>query len=108
MLARAALIAWLILLSTPVLADIPTNPRRQELMNLVRQDCGACHGLTLKGGLGPPLTPAALRGKPTEYLRTVILDGRAGTPMPPWRPFISESEAVWLVDVLKQGAVNDR
>jgi cytochrome c55X len=38
----------------------------------------------------------------------VILDGRAGTPMPPWRPFISESEANWMVDMLKRGAVSDR
>ena len=107
MLTRAVLIAWLILLSAPVLADI-ANPRRQELINLLRQDCGSCHGMTLQGGLGPPLTAAALSGKRTEYLRAVILDGRAGTPMPPWRPFISESEVSWMVDMLKRGAVSDR
>jgi len=105
--ARAAPIVWLMLLSAPVLADI-SSPRRQELINLVRQDCGSCHGMTLKGGLGPPLTSAALNGKSPEYLRAVILDGRAGTPMPPWRPFISESEARWMVDMLKRGAINDR
>jgi cytochrome c55X len=106
-LARAVLIAWLMLLSAAVLADI-ANPRRQELINLLRQDCGSCHGMTLKGGLGPPLTSAALNGKSPGYLRAVILDGRAGTPMPPWRPFISESEANWMVDMLKRGAVSDR
>lgn len=107
MLTRAALITWLMLLSAPVLADI-SNSRRQELINLVRQDCGSCHGMTLRGGLGPPLTAAALSSKRAEYLRAVILDGRAGTPMPPWRPFISESEARWMVDMLKRGAVSDR
>lgn len=107
MLARATVITWLMLLSAPVLADVPA-PRQQELVNLVRQDCGSCHGMTLQGGLGPPLTAAALGGKPAEYLRGVILDGRAGTPMPPWRPFISESEAKWMVDMLKRGAINDR
>ncbi len=107
MLTRATVIAWLVLLSAPVLAD-PPAPRQQELVNLVRQDCGSCHGMTLQGGLGPPLTAAALSGKPAEYLRGVILDGRAGTPMPPWRPFVSESEVRWMVDMLKRGAINDR
>ena len=53
--------------------------------------------MTMKGGLGPALTPEALAGKPDEYLVTVILDGRAGTPMPPWKPFLSADEAQWLV-----------
>jgi cytochrome c55X len=107
MFVRCALFIWLMLLFTAVLADI-SSPRRQALVNLVRQDCGSCHGMTLQGGLGPPLTSAALRNKRTDYLRAVILDGRAGTPMPPWRPFISESEARWMVDMLKRGAINDR
>ena len=105
MLARAVLIIALILLSAPVLADI-AGPRRQELIDLVRQDCGSCHGMTLQGGLGPPLTSAALSGKPSGYLRAVILDGRAGTPMPPWRPFLSDTEAAWLVQVLKRGSLD--
>ena len=33
----------------------PDAARRAELVTLVRQDCGSCHGLTLKGGLGPAL-----------------------------------------------------
>jgi cytochrome c55X len=107
MFVRCALFIWLMLLFTAVLADI-SSPRRQALVNLVRQDCGSCHGMTLQGGLGPPLTSAALRNKRADYLRAVILDGRAGTPMPPWRPFISESEARWMVDMLKRGAINDR
>ena len=53
--------------------------QQQELRYLVRQDCGSCHGMTLKGGLGPPLTPAALAGKPPELLLNSILLGRPGT-----------------------------
>ena len=47
-----------------------------KLANLVRQDCGSCHGLTL-----------------------------TGTPMPPWRPLLSELDARWIADRLKQGTL---
>ena len=81
----------------------PGPARRAELLELVRQDCGACHGLTLKGGLGPPLEPAALAGKDAEQLEFVILHGRRGTPMPPWRAHLSESDVRWIVEALKNG-----
>lgn len=82
----------------------PVGPARQaELVNLVRHDCGACHGLTLKGGLGPPLTPSALSDKPAEYLKAMILDGRHGSAMPGWRPLLSEPEVAWIVEQLQKG-----
>jgi len=81
----------------------PAPARRTELLHLVRQDCGACHGMTMKGGLGPSLEPAALAGKDAAQLRAVILHGRRGTPMPPWRPYLTESEARWIVEQLQQG-----
>ena len=88
--------------STWVGADI--TPERQEmLLHMLQQDCGSCHGMTLKGGLGPPLTPEILRGKSSVYLRDTILDGREGTPMAPWKLFIAEEEAEWLVQLLKRG-----
>lgn len=80
----------------------PDAARHQALLHLLREDCGACHGLTRQGGLGSPLTAAALAGKPADSLVATILDGRPGTAMPPWRPFISEQEARWLVECLQQ------
>ena len=77
--------------------------REQELVRLVRQDCGACHGMTLQGGLGTPLTAEALRDKPVDSLAATILGGRPGTAMPPWKPFMSEQEARWLVELLQAG-----
>ena len=59
-----------------------------RLGNLVRQDCGSCHGLTLKGGLGKPLTADSLAQWDREQLTAIILDGVPGTPMPPWRPLL--------------------
>lgn len=81
----------------------PERPRERELVRLVRQDCGACHGMTLAGGLGPSLLPAALRDRPAEALVQTIIHGRPGTPMPPWGPFLSESEARWIVGRLLAG-----
>ena len=86
-----------------VVAAAPDAARRSELLRLLRQDCGSCHGMRLTGGLGPPLTPQALRDKPAGGLAATIVAGRAGTAMPPWRPFVSESEAAWLVERLQQG-----
>lgn len=95
-----ALIPALFWLSTAAGAEAPDALRRTELVRLVRQDCGSCHGMTLQGGLGSPLLPASLRDKPPASLVATILGGRPGTPMPPWKQFVSESEAVWIVEQL--------
>ncbi|NDV14039.1 cytochrome c [Crenobacter sp. HX-7-9] len=77
--------------------------RQAELRYLVRQDCGACHGLTLQGGLGSPLTAAALAGKDDDGLVATILQGRPGSAMPPWQAYINGAEAQWIVDWLRAG-----
>ena len=81
----------------------PDAPRERELVRLVRQDCGSCHGMTLKGGLGPALLPESLRDKSAESLKYTILQGRPGTPMPGWQRFVSEAEAEWIVERLLTG-----
>jgi cytochrome c55X len=89
-------------------ASEPAPARQAELLHLLRNDCGACHGLTRQGGLGPPLTAPALAGKGDDVLAATIVHGRAGTPMPPWVALVAEDEARWLVSRLRQGAANDR
>ena len=103
---RALPLALCLLLSFMGHADAqpPSPERTAELSNIVVQDCGSCHGLRLNGGLGPPLVPAALDGKPAELLMATILYGRAGTAMPPWQPFFTESEVAWIVDGLQKGS----
>jgi cytochrome c55X len=81
----------------------PPDARRYELLKLLRQDCGSCHGMRLTGGLGPALTPQALKDKSAASLIATILSGRPGTAMPPWQPFLTETEAQWLVDRLQRG-----
>jgi cytochrome c55X len=84
-------------------AGAPPAQRQAELVDLLHQDCGSCHGMTLKGGLGPPLLAAALADKPLDLLVDTILHGRPGTPMPPWAGEISGEEAAWLARRLHDG-----
>lgn len=70
--------------------------RAAELEHMIIQDCGSCHGLTMKGGLGASITPADLQGRDPEGLAAIILDGIPGTAMPPWRPLVTEDEALWI------------
>ena len=100
---RAIALAFGLLLAGAAGAAEPTAARQAELMHRLDQDCGSCHGLTRKGGLGPALLPAALAGKDRDGLIAIVLDGVPGTPMPPWRGELSQDEAAWLVDRLIEG-----
>jgi cytochrome c55X len=98
-------VAFPLLVLLPLVAGAtePALERRAELIHLLRQDCGSCHGLTLKGGLGPPLLPASLDERAADGIAQVILEGVKGTPMPPWKIELAPAEALWLARQLKQG-----
>ena len=103
-LASLALMLGAGVVAAGVLADSAIALKRQkELLHLLRHDCGSCHGMTLKGGLGKPLLPENLADRDARVLAEVILDGIPGTPMPPWRGILAEREARWLAERLKQG-----
>ncbi|MFC3118774.1 c-type cytochrome [Jhaorihella thermophila] len=95
-----SLLAWLFMAGA-ALAGGDRAP--EELERLVVQDCGSCHGLTLKGGLGPDIRPQSLAHYDAEVLREVILDGIPETAMPPWRPLLTEMEADWIANYLLKG-----
>lgn len=84
-----------------VMADTPSLERQQTLKDMLKNDCGSCHGLTLKGGLGSALTPEVLAGKNTDLLVNTVLQGKKGTAMPAWKKIISNKEAFWLIKYLK-------
>ena len=86
----------------PVSAALDTA-RQAELLYLLKHDCGSCHGMTRKGGLGPPLLPDNLRDRPPMLMENTVLDGRPGTPMPPWRGLLTEQEVRWLVEAMRRG-----
>lgn len=89
--------------NTAAAANDISPQRQKELLYLLQQDCGSCHGLTLKGGLGSALLPANLVDKPDDALVEIIMQGLPGTPMPPWRFLLEEKEAAFLVRAMKTG-----
>ncbi|MEK1839795.1 MAG: cytochrome c, partial [Pseudomonas sp.] len=54
---HAAILAALLLICATTVAA-PDAKRQAQLEHLLAQDCGACHGLHMTGGLGPDLTRA--------------------------------------------------
>jgi cytochrome c55X len=88
--------------------DTISATRQQALVHIVRQDCGSCHGMTLRGGLGPALTPAALSDRSVDTLVAIVLHGRPGTPMPGWQAMINEQEARWIAQQLLRGFPQER
>ncbi|HHV47984.1 MAG: cytochrome c [Azonexus sp.] len=84
-------------------AAVPGMERQRQLVHMVRQECGSCHGMSLQGGLGPALLPADLQEKSAEGLAATIYHGRHGTAMPPWQRFLTEAEATWIVERLLAG-----
>ena len=95
-------VPWLI--AAALLPAVAGSAEREaELQALLRNDCGACHGMTLRGGLGPALTPAALAGRSADALRKVIRDGRPGTAMLPWQGLVNDADIEALVRILLAG-----
>lgn len=96
----SAVVLGLSLVAAPAMAEVSPE-RAAALEHMVLQDCGSCHGLTLKGGLGRALTADALRDAEAEGVALIILDGVPGTAMPPWRPLLTDDEALWIATYLK-------
>ena len=103
MVYRHAVILAALLLICATAVAAPAAQRQAQLEHLLTQDCGACHGLHLTGGLGPELTRAALAGKSRDSLIATVTQGRPGTAMPGWAPLLSPDDIRWLVDLLLQG-----
>ncbi len=102
-LLKTALLAMLWFTQTAIAEVDPA--RQNELLYFIKHDCGSCHGMTLKGGLGPALLPETLAAKPKEYLVATILEGRVNTAMPPWKTMLSHDDAAWITEQLQNGSL---
>ncbi len=101
---KKALFVISLLVTHVAIAEI-TAARQDELLYFLKHDCGSCHGMTLKGGLGPALLPETLAAKPKSYLVTTIMEGRQNTAMPPWKSMLTNDEAIWITHQLQKGLV---
>lgn len=97
----AFMVAITAAIGAAVAAELPTTQRQTELRHLLEHDCGSCHGLTRRGGLGPALLPDALNDRDDDFLVDTIMFGRRGTPMGPWGTELTRGEARWLVDRMR-------
>ncbi|ABM20198.1 c-type cytochrome [Marinobacter nauticus] len=100
---QVGVLATALMLSAGAVAGAPET--EDELANFVIQDCGSCHGLKLKGGLGPPLRPEDIETLPEAAIAAIIREGVPGTAMPPWKALLSDQEIAWISRQLKSGAL---
>jgi cytochrome c55X len=96
---------FILLLFSLALQANQAGDRRQELQYLIKHDCGSCHGMTLKGGLGPALLVESLRNKSDELLFVTISEGRQGTPMPAWKSLLSKDDITLIIEILRSGSI---
>ena len=92
-----------VLTAAAAYAGSVVSENEQRLEYLLRHDCGSCHGMTMKGGLGPPLLPSTLEERDEDDLVEMILHGNPARAMPPWNALLTTSDARWIARRLKQG-----
>ena len=66
------------------------------------QYCASCHGPDAAGGaLSPTLVSADVGANDDEFFRETIIDGRAGTTIPPWGGILSAQVVEDLISFLR-------
>jgi len=90
----------------PVHGEPVSEDRKASLDHLLRQDCGSCHGMTLQGGLGPALLPERFAGRDVDSIADMILYGNPEKAMPPWKDLLSQAEARYLAERIKNKGSN--
>lgn len=87
-------------------SDLPIFAKnKEELIHILKHDCGSCHGMTLKGGLGPSLMSERLKLQSLESITNTIMLGRPGTAMPPWQKLLSKEDIEKMAVILREGEI---
>jgi cytochrome c55X len=97
------LLFLLLLTSGNCFAVEPSAEKQAEIRTMLKNTCSACHGVDLKGAIGPALKPETLANKADEMLIDTIYNGRKGTMMSSWKAMMNKDDIAWLVGVLKSG-----
>ncbi len=92
----------------PVLGYAGSLPdeRKASLDYLLHQDCGSCHGMTLQGGLGPALLAERFKDWDIDRIVSMIMVGNPARAMPPWGGLLSDDDARYLAEKIKNGEPN--
>ncbi len=98
---KVSLAIFLLMSCSISVAEIKLK-RQRELAHLVKHDCGSCHGMTLKGGLGPALRKVDLKDKSDQQLFDTIYYGREANAMPPWKAILTKEEIRWVIKFLRK------
>ncbi|WP_373035630.1 cytochrome D1 domain-containing protein [Sulfurimonas sp.] len=90
-------VAALAVVSSGLLADTS----KMDVEKVFEKECQGCHGPNHEGGVGSDLRPKVIGKKNAYELADVVLNGRAGTAMPPFKNKFSKSDADAMVDYLQ-------
>ena len=82
-----------------------TEERQSELLDFVEQNCPACHGIRMRGSIGPALSKANLQYLSVNAVTLTILYGLTDKGMPAWEAQLSERDAYWIAEFLKRGGI---
>jgi cytochrome c55X len=93
----------LALFASSSFAAEPSAEKQAEIRTMLKNTCSSCHGVDLKGAIGPALKPETLGSKSDELLIDTIYNGRKGTMMSSWKASMNKDEIAWLVGILKSG-----
>ena len=83
--------------SSSLLADTSS----MDVEKMFVKECQGCHGPNHEGGVGSDLRPSQITKKNSYVLAETILNGRAGTAMPPFANKMNKGDADKMVDYLQ-------
>lgn len=72
-----------------------------KVEEVFEKECQGCHGPNHEGGVGSDLRPNVIGKKNSHMLAETVLNGRAGTAMPPFKEKFSKDDADKMVDYLQ-------
>jgi mono/diheme cytochrome c family protein/DNA-binding beta-propeller fold protein YncE len=81
----------------PAPAPTPVAAEARPVVRLFQDACSGCHGASRQGGTGPALIPQRLGSVGEEFLEAVIINGRPGTAMPPWKDVLKDEQVKDLI-----------
>lgn len=82
-------------------SSLVADTSNMDVEAVFEKECQGCHGPNHEGGVGSDLRPNVIAKKNSQDLATVVLNGRAGTAMPPFKDKFSKADADKMVDYLQ-------